>query len=122
MLDVNIFRSEKGFDPERVRESQRRRFASVDIVDEIIRLDKEWRQRQYELECLRKDFNRINKEVARLKVLKLDATEVIASTDEKKRQAAAKEAEVQDAKAALDARLETVGNLVHDSVPVSNDE
>jgi seryl-tRNA synthetase len=45
MLDINLFRTEKGFDPEIVRESQRRRFASVEIVDEIINLDKEWRQR-----------------------------------------------------------------------------
>lgn len=45
MLDINLFREEKGNDPEKIRESQRRRFASVEIVDEIIALDKEWRQR-----------------------------------------------------------------------------
>ncbi|XP_078152110.1 serine--tRNA ligase-like [Carex rostrata] len=122
MLDINLFRAEKGFDPEIVRESQRRRFASVEIVDEIINLDKEWRQRQFELESLRKDFNKINKEVARLKVLKLDATEVINSTNENKKQTAEKEEEVQAAKAALDAKLDTIGNLIHDSVPISNDE
>ncbi|KAJ4787235.1 Serine--tRNA ligase [Rhynchospora pubera] len=122
MLDINLFRAEKGFDPEIVRESQRRRFASVEIVDEIINLDKEWRQRQFELESLRKEFNKINKEVARLKVLKLDATEVINSTNENKKQTAEKEEEVQAAKAALDAKLDTIGNLIHDSVPISNDE
>lgn len=122
MLDINLFRAEKGFDPEIVRESQRRRFAPVEIVDEIIHLDKEWRQRQFELESLRKDFNKINKEVARLKMLKLDATEVINSTNENKKQTAEKEEEVQAAKAALDAKLDTVGNLIHDSVPISDDE
>ncbi|KAJ4807131.1 Serine--tRNA ligase [Rhynchospora pubera] len=122
MLDINLFRAEKGFDPEIVRESQRRRFGSVEIVDEIINLDKEWRQRQFELESLRKEFNKINKEVARLKVLKLDATEVINSTNENKKQTAEKEEEVQAAKAALDAKLDTIGNLIHDSVPISNDE
>lgn len=49
MLDINIFREEKGYNPELIRESQRRRFASVDLVDEIIKLDKEWRQRNYPL-------------------------------------------------------------------------
>ncbi|XP_078174116.1 serine--tRNA ligase-like isoform X1 [Carex rostrata] len=122
MLDINLFRAEKGFDPEIVRESQRRRYASIEIVDEIINLDKEWRQRQFELESLRKDFNKINKEVARLKMLKLDATEVINSTNENKKQTAEKEEEVQAAKAALDAKLDTIGNLIHDSVPISNDE
>ncbi|CAA7394734.1 unnamed protein product [Spirodela intermedia] len=122
MLDINLFREEKGGNPELVRESQRRRYASVDIVDEVIRLDKEWRQRQFELDALRKDFNRINKEVARLKIAGNDATEMIKSTDENKQLTAQKEAEVQEAKSALDKRLETIGNLVHDSVPVSDDE
>ncbi|MQL95271.1 hypothetical protein Taro_027937 [Colocasia esculenta] len=122
MLDINLFREEKGGNPDAVRESQRRRFASVEVVDEVIRLDKEWRQRQFELEGLRKDFNRINKEVARLKIAGNDATEMIKSTDENKRFTAEKEGEVQEAKSALDKLLETIGNLVHDSVPVSDDE
>jgi seryl-tRNA synthetase len=53
--------------------------------------------------------------------LKLDATEVINSTNENKKQTAEEE-EVQAAKANLDAKLDIVGNLMCDSVPVSNDE
>lgn len=122
MLDINLFREDKGHNPELIRESQRRRFANVDLVDEIICLDKEWRQRQFELDNLRKDFNKINKEVARLKISGEDATGMIKNTDENKQLTAKKEAEVQEARAALYSRLETIGNLVHDSVPVSNDE
>jgi seryl-tRNA synthetase len=44
MLDINLFRKEKGGDPELVRNSQRSRFASVDLVDEVIVLDEAWRQ------------------------------------------------------------------------------
>ncbi|KAH9328254.1 hypothetical protein KI387_000362, partial [Taxus chinensis] len=69
MLDINLFREDKGNDPERVRESQRRRFAKVELVDEVIELDKAWRQRQYELDNLRKEFNKMNKEVAKLKIV-----------------------------------------------------
>lgn len=47
MLDINLFREEKGGNPELVRESQRRRFASVEIVDEVISLDKQWRERTH---------------------------------------------------------------------------
>ncbi|KAJ8459510.1 hypothetical protein OPV22_032436 [Ensete ventricosum] len=122
MLDINIFRAEKGFDPERIRESQRRRFASVDVVDEIIHLDREWRQRQCELDGRRRDANRLTKEVKNLKIAGKDATEVISITEEAKRLIAAKELEVLQAKATLDSKLETIGNLIHDSVPVSNDE
>ena len=39
--------SEKGGDPERVRESQRRRFADVGLVDQVIEHDKRWRNRNH---------------------------------------------------------------------------
>ena len=49
MLDINLFREEKGNNPQIIRESQKRRFKSVEIVDEVIQLDKEWRQRNLSL-------------------------------------------------------------------------
>lgn len=42
MLDINLFRVEKGGNPDIVRESQRRRGARVEAVDEVIALDKAW--------------------------------------------------------------------------------
>ncbi|KAF2310175.1 hypothetical protein GH714_007068 [Hevea brasiliensis] len=122
MLDINLFREEKGHNPEIIRESQRRRFANVDIIDEIIALDREWRQRQFELDNLRKELNKINKQIAQLKIAGEDATELIKNTNDNKQLSADKEAEVQLASLALIKRLEAVGNLVHDSVPVSDDE
>ena len=47
---------------------------------------------------------------------------MIRSTEENKKSSAEKDAEVQEVKAALYAKLELIGNLVHDSVPVSKDE
>lgn len=122
MLDINLFREEKGGNPEKLRESQRRRFANVDLVDEVIQLDQVWRQRQYELDGLKKDFNRINKQIASLRIAGDDISGMIASTEENKELTAKKEAEVQEAQAAVQSRLQIIGNLVHDSVPISNDE
>ncbi|XP_076911093.1 serine--tRNA ligase-like [Bidens hawaiensis] len=122
MLDLTLFREEKGANPEIIRESQRRRGASVEVVDEIIHLDKEWRQRKFELDQLKKDFNRINREVATLRISGEDASSLIQSTEENRVSSARKQEEVQEAKDALESKLATVGNLVHDSVPVSNDE
>lgn len=51
-----------------------------------------------------------------------DASEMISKIEEIKKTAAAKDAEVREALAVLNAILELVGNLVHDSVPVSDDE
>jgi len=42
MLDINLFRADKGGNPDLIRESQRKRGGSVEVVDEIIALDKEW--------------------------------------------------------------------------------
>lgn len=122
MLDINLFREEKGNNPEKIRESQRRRYANTEIVDEIIQFDNEWRQRQFELDSLRREFNKQNKKVAQLKIAKEDATEAIKETEETKKLIADKEKEVQEAKDALYSRLPTIGNLVHDSVPVNDNE
>ena len=43
-IDINLLRVERGGDPEKVRESQRRRFASVELVDEVISIDEKWRR------------------------------------------------------------------------------
>ncbi|KAI3694242.1 hypothetical protein L1987_77204 [Smallanthus sonchifolius] len=118
MLGINLFRR----NPEIIRESQRRRFANVEIVDKIIQLYEEWKSRQFELEQFRKDFNRINKEVAKLRITGEDASSLIKNTEDNKQLTAKKEVQVQEARNALHSNLDLVGNIVHDSVPVSNDE
>ena len=35
MLDINLFRAEKGGNPELVKESQRRRYADAGLVDQV---------------------------------------------------------------------------------------
>ncbi|XP_023894749.1 serine--tRNA ligase [Quercus suber] len=122
MLDINLFRVEKGGNPELIRESQRRRFANVELVDEVIAIDKQWRQLQFDLENLRKDFNKINRQVAQLRIAGEDATEMIKNTEENKKSAAEKDAEVREVLQQLNSKLLLIGNLVHDSVPVDNDE
>lgn len=46
MIDINLLRVDKGGNPDVVRESQRKRNASVTLVDEVIGLDKEWIKRK----------------------------------------------------------------------------
>ncbi|CAH8254541.1 unnamed protein product [Arabidopsis lyrata] len=118
MCDIDLFRK----NPEIIRETQRRKFASVEVVEEIIILDQVWRQRKYEYDCARKDFNKTNKEVAKLKISDADATEKIQQAEIIKQECTKYEAEVREAYASLEAKLWTMGNLIHDSVPISNDE
>ncbi len=43
-LDLDLFREEKGGNPEVVRQSQKARFKDPEDVDKIIGVDKEWRE------------------------------------------------------------------------------
>jgi seryl-tRNA synthetase len=122
MLDILLFREERGNDPERIRESQRRRFASVELVDEVIKLDKEWRQRQYEADNIRKEVNKVQDAIKKKKMAKEDTAELLKEKSRLEEEKAAKEKETADCKTAMEASLRLVGNLVHDSVPIDNNE
>jgi seryl-tRNA synthetase len=45
-LDVHMFIKEKGGDPDAIRESQKKRNNSVEVVDEVIALYEEWVRRE----------------------------------------------------------------------------
>lgn len=54
-------RDYKGHYPEIIRESQRRRFASVKLADKVIDLDKEWQQHNFDLIQCTEKINAIDK-------------------------------------------------------------
>ncbi|GJN30591.1 hypothetical protein PR202_gb18906 [Eleusine coracana subsp. coracana] len=129
MLDINLLRR----NPELLRESQRNRFGSVQLVDDAI--DNDWarRKRQFELDKIRQELNAISKRVGKLKAGKREdetmkqqeeeeARMLMESTNEVKERLAAKEAEVQEIAIPLYAKLMAIGNIVHKSVIISNDE
>lgn len=43
-MDVDTFRTEKGGDPEKVRENQKKRFADPSLVDSVVKSDALWRK------------------------------------------------------------------------------
>ena len=143
MLDINLFRrggcwiitphlllahflpsaSERGGDPDLIRESQRRRFDDVSVVDEVIRLDDEWRSVHYTLEQLNRKLNAISKQVASLNKSKSGPTEhFLTESRGVKAEIASLEAKEAEALRVRDKVLSTIGNLVHGNVPISRDE
>lgn len=44
VLDLDLFRPDKGGDPELIREGQRKRFKDVTLVDKLVAADTEWRK------------------------------------------------------------------------------
>jgi seryl-tRNA synthetase len=44
VLDLDLFRPEKGGDPTRIRKNQEQRFKDVSLVDTVVEKDAIWRQ------------------------------------------------------------------------------
>lgn len=122
MLDINLFRTERGGDPEVIRESQRRRYADVGLVDKVLELDAKWRDARGRLDGLKMEFNKIVNQVKELRKAGQDST----ALQDQSRDMKAGIKELEDLEKALveerDAALLPIGNLVHDSVPVHDDE
>lgn len=152
VLDLDLFRTDKGGDPERVKASVKDRFDDVTQVDLVIRLDKEWRELRHNLDQLNKAKNSISKAYgARMKALKgakesaeptttsaLDLTSLLAKINEISDQVTL--ADLKSYKLGVDEQitkvtkqmeeteqrrndvLREIGNLLHKDVPISNDE
>ncbi|KKA25957.1 hypothetical protein TD95_002149 [Thielaviopsis punctulata] len=119
MLDIQDFITERGGNPEAIRQSQRARGASVEIVDEIIEL---WQDHRKTATQIGSKINAVQKEIGAKKKAKENADELlqqkIALEKEKKDLLTAAE----EKQTVLRNKAKTVGNIVHSSVPVSMTE
>ncbi|KAM3500121.1 hypothetical protein MY10362_006684 [Beauveria mimosiformis] len=122
MLDVNDFIVERGGNPERIRESQRRRFADEAVVDEVIALFEDHRKTQYNATQTSSKINEVQKLIGAKKKAKEDATDLLQQKIElEKEKKLTVESAVQKEKN-LRTKIKTIGNIVDDSVPISNSE
>ncbi|KAJ2804751.1 Cytosolic seryl-tRNA synthetase [Coemansia furcata] len=122
MLDVNLFIAEKGGNPELIRESERRRNGKPELVDEIIGQYQDWTSARFELDALNRSINAVQKEIGLKMKAKEDATELLAQKkdlESKKKDFTEKE---QEKDKTLRTNVNKIGNIVHDSVPVSKTE
>jgi seryl-tRNA synthetase len=122
MLDVNDFIAERGGDPEKIRESQRRRHASVEVVDEIIALFDDHRRTNYSATQVGSEINNVQKQIGAKKKAKENADELLQQKIELEKQKKALAESAAEKELQLRAKVKTVGNYVHDSVPVSDNE
>ncbi|KAH8842207.1 hypothetical protein MCOR01_006135 [Pyricularia oryzae] len=122
VLDVTDFITERGGNPEKIRESQRRRHAPVEVVDEIIAMWDDHRRTQYAATQMNAQINDVQKKIGAKKKAKEDASEFLQekiALEKAKKELIDSAAEKQKI---LDKKLTTIGNIVHDSVPVSDNE
>ena len=122
MIDLQQLQVEKGGNPQLVRESQQKRGAPVELVDEVLAMYKHWTSLEFQLNTMQQEVNATQKAITAKKKNKESADEELA----KKKEADAKIAEfkpqVAEAERAMRAKAATIGNLVGDKVPVSQTE
>ncbi len=127
-LDINLFRKEKGGDPEAVKASQKKRFRKqedIDIVDQIVATDEEWRKKNFQVENLRKEHKVVLKKIADKKKESKGqdpCEQEIKESVEIDNKIKLEEQAAEDLRSQLDLMISKCGNIVDDSVPVSQDE
>lgn len=122
MLDLNDFISDRGGNPELIRKSQRRRGAPVEVVDQVIRMFDDHRKTQYGASQIGTRINEVQKAIGQKKKAKEDAGDLLKQKEALQAERLAQEALAAEKLRALHLTAKTVGNYVHDSVPISNDE
>ncbi|XP_043255177.1 serine--tRNA ligase, cytoplasmic [Colletes gigas] len=149
VLDLDRFRESKGFDPNRIRENQKNRFKDLSLVDTVIEKDTVWRQLRHTADTLNKLKNVCSKEIGErmkrkeavrdddkvpqdilqnllsltpdnLKSFTVSQIKVISSNID--HDISANEMHMSSAESARNSALKEIGNFLHESVPISNDE
>lgn len=119
-IGIEIVRKE----PEKVKESERRRFRKPELIDEILDLDQQWVKAQFTTEQIRKKVNAVKEQIKGRKMKnKSDPCEDLNAEKSKIELEVAESEKVSGALIAQrDTKLGKVGNLVHDSCIISKDE
>ncbi|KAI8945509.1 seryl-tRNA synthetase [Xylaria longipes] len=122
MLDINDFIAARDGDPEKIRQSQKKRNEPTEVVDEIIELWEVHRKTQYAATQINAEIKTVQTSITARKKKGEAIDDLLAQKDEITQRRAAQEKAAAELQQKLDAKLKTVGNYVHDSVPVSTTE
>ena len=116
MIDINLIRQS----PEIVKESQRKRAMSEELVDQVANLDKEWRSLKEEADNLRAKRNRLSQDINLAKKAGKDATQLLKDAKEIPELLEKTEKVMQEKKEQRDSILREIPNIVDKSVPVGD--
>jgi len=114
-IDLLLLQNDKGGDFEGVCASQKKRFAPEALAHDVLAMYKEWTKTQFDAQQLKKEVNKIQKEIG----LKMKAKE---NPDELKEQKADLDAQAVEQETTMRKKGNQIGNIVHESVPVSDNE
>ncbi|XP_043471500.1 serine--tRNA ligase, cytoplasmic [Leptopilina heterotoma] len=149
VLDLDHFREDKGFNPQIIRDYQAKRFKDVGLVDTVVMKDQLWRQLRHKADSLNKLKNLCSKEIGEkmkkkepmgadelppkemednLSDVTSDSLKTLTINQIKKLRDCLDKAiennntNLINAESMRNDALREIGNRLHDSVPVSNNE
>jgi len=122
MLDINLLRN----DPEKVRENIRKKFQEekLPMVDEVIAMDREYRDAQQQADGLRNKRKTLSKQIGGLLAQgKKDEAEAVKAEVAAAAEAlSALEVKEEELKAEIRKRMLVIPNIIDDSVPIGKDD
>ncbi|KAG6856631.1 hypothetical protein H0H87_002381 [Tephrocybe sp. NHM501043] len=118
-LDITSFIDSKGGNAEEIRESQRKRGHSVELVDEVIAMYAEWVKMDFDTNALRKKVNEVQKQIAAKKKAKESADDLVAEKKAIDAEVEAKKKEAKEFEVKMRQKAGTIGNIVGPNAPVS---
>jgi len=125
MLDIVLFRTDQGGDPDRIRKSQKDRYADVGLVDKVIEIDTEWRKTRGDLDDAKKAKGITQKGITEaMKKKETPAPELLEAKKGHEEKIAALEEKEKTLLASRQETIGLIGNLLPEdgSVPVDDDE
>lgn len=122
MLDIKFLRE----NPDVVKENIKKKFqdSKLVLVDEVIELDKQYRDSKTRADSLRADRNRISKEIGGLmaKGLKDEAEQTKKKVAELAQELADLEVKEEELSAEIKTRMMVIPNIIGENVPVGKDD
>jgi seryl-tRNA synthetase len=108
--------------PQQVKEALARRGQNAQRLDELLRLDEEWRGLKKQADDLRSKRNELSLQIADAKKKKLGVDEIIGQTQKLSSNIKELDSKVAALEGLMDDILLCLPNIPHDSVPVGKDE
>jgi seryl-tRNA synthetase len=118
MIDIEVFRE----NPEKIKNSEKRREKDPEKVDKVVELDEAWRETLQRLQDLQEKRNEVGDRIAELKQEGKDAEEHIEKMQEVKETISELEEDVEALNEERDELRYQIGNILHESVPEGEDE
>ncbi len=118
MIDINILRE----NPELVKDSQRRRGESIEIIDEVLEHDKKWRTLVKKRDKLKHKKNKVSLEISEQKKKGKSAKKKINEMQKLTKEIESVVEKADKRKEERDELLSKIPNILHESVPKGEDE